>query len=78
MTLQDYVSISAALETILLMVLLRFLVKLYRARITIATLRKQGLVWHFDMVLITRGLIANASQADAAMESITRTPILLL
>ena len=53
MTFQDYVSISAAFETILLMALLRFLVKLYRARITIARLRKQGLVWHSDRVLIT-------------------------
>ena len=42
---QDHVSTLAILETLLLMVLLRFLVKLYKARVRIATLKKQGLVW---------------------------------
>ena len=52
MSFQDYVSIWAIFETLLLMALLRFLVKLYKARVRIATLKRQGLVWHFCIILI--------------------------
>ena len=41
---RDYASLEVALATVFLAVLLNFLAKLYRARITIARFRNLGLV----------------------------------
>lgn len=51
MVFQDHVSIVTAIATILLVALSRFLVQLYRARVTIYKLKNDGLVWHTDECL---------------------------
>ena len=53
MTAQNYASLPAVFATIILAALLNFLAKLYRVRITIARLRKLGLVRFWGKVLTT-------------------------
>lgn len=55
MTFRDGVSFSSAFALIVVLGILKFVVRLYKARIRIAGLRKKGLVGHLGKSMITRG-----------------------
>ena len=74
----DYTSVSRVSLTVLLALLIRFLYKMYRARITMFRLRKQGLVCIWCCTLSNNTADRWTYQVYAAMESHTRAPVLLL